>query len=307
MGREDERTDLFLVCFHHLNSPCTFLPGYGGGNRDTGGSLLTVAALIVCIQAELKGGKSVLVCFSIYFFRCTFVPGCRRGIGLPAAPYSRLRRLLYAYKRNGRAGNLIWCVSTIFLFHACTFLPGCGGGGRVAGGSLLTVAALTVCIQAEQEGGKVVLECFDIFLFRCTFRPGCGGGNRVAGGSLLTVAALNVCIQAKREGGNFFLVCFNNFFIPCTFLPGCRGEPGCRRLSTYGCGACCMHTSGTGGREICFGVFQQFNSLYIFPGLRWAGRIAGGPLLTVAAILVYISGTGGRTRVDLYLCASCLV
>ena len=34
--------------------------------------------------------------------------------------------------------------------------PGLRGGNRLAGGSLRTVAAVLVCIQAEREGGDFV-------------------------------------------------------------------------------------------------------------------------------------------------------
>ena len=41
--------------------------------------------------------------------------------------------------------------------------PGLRGGNRLAGGSLLTVAAILVRIQVEREGGDYVLVCFNIF------------------------------------------------------------------------------------------------------------------------------------------------
>ena len=42
--------------------------------------------------------------------------------------------------------------------------PGLRGGNRLAGGSLLTVTAILVRIQAEREGGNYVLVCFNIFI-----------------------------------------------------------------------------------------------------------------------------------------------
>ena len=41
---------------------CTLLPGLRGLNRLAGGSLCTVAAILVRIQAERKDGDLVLVC-----------------------------------------------------------------------------------------------------------------------------------------------------------------------------------------------------------------------------------------------------
>ena len=40
-------------------------PGLREGNLFVGDSLLTVAAVLVCIQAEREGGDFVLVCFNI--------------------------------------------------------------------------------------------------------------------------------------------------------------------------------------------------------------------------------------------------
>ena len=39
-------------------------PGLREGNLFVGDSLLTVAAVLVCIQAEREGGDFVLVCFN---------------------------------------------------------------------------------------------------------------------------------------------------------------------------------------------------------------------------------------------------
>ena len=168
-----------------------------GGGAGTGGSILTVAALNVCIQAAQEGGKPFLACFNNLFFHVHFsrAAGGEPGYG---------RRLLYAYKRHGRAANLVWRVSTIFF--PCTYLPGCGGGAGT-------------------------------------------------GGSILTVAALNVCIQAAQEGGKPFLACFNNLFFHVHFSRAAGGEPGYGRLCTHGCGAYCMHTSETRGHPFCFDVF----------------------------------------------------
>ena len=64
-----------------------------------------------------------------------------------------------------------------------------------------------------------------------------------------------------------------------------RVEPACRRLSTHGCDSYGSHTSETEGWRFGFGVCQQFYTMYNSPGLRGGNRLAGGSLLTVAAIL----------------------
>ena len=67
-----------------------------------------------------------------------------------------------------------------------------------------------------------------------------------------------------------------------------RGEPACRRLSTQVFGDFGSHTSGMEGWGLCFGVCQQFYTMYISPGLRGGNRLADGSLLTVTAILICI-------------------
>ena len=102
--------------------------------------------------------------------------------------------------------------------------PGVHGGHGLAGSSLLTVAAVLDCIQAEPDGGDLILACLNSFI-PCTLLPGLRVGNRLAGGSLLKFSAILVHIQAEWRGGGYVLVFVNNF-IPCTFLPGCAGESG---------------------------------------------------------------------------------
>ena len=76
-------------------------PGLRGGNRLAGGSLLTVTAILVRIQAEREGGNYVLVCFNI-FIQCTFLPGCAGDTRFPTNLYSRLRRSWFAAERESR-------------------------------------------------------------------------------------------------------------------------------------------------------------------------------------------------------------
>ena len=87
--------------------------------------------------------------------------------------------------------------------------PGLRGGNQLVGGSLLAVAAILICIQAEREGGDFVL-CVCQHFYTMYISPGLREGNLFVGDSLLTVAAVLVCIQAEREGGDFVLVCLNS-------------------------------------------------------------------------------------------------
>ena len=205
-----------------------------------------------CLYTSGTGGRDLFFIFYVIRFFFPHVHFSRTAggrTGLPGALYSRLRRLLYAYMRNGRASNLFWCLSTFFFFPMY-ISPGLRGGNHVAGGSLLTGTAILIRIQ-----------------------------------------------QAEREGGEFVLVCFNNV-IPCSRATG--REPGCWRLSTHGCGDFDSHTaSGTRGWGISL---VCFNNVIPCSRAAWEGRVTSGSLLTVAAILVYISETGERARVNSYLC-----
>ena len=135
-------------------------PGAHGGHRLPGSSLLTVAAVLVRIQAERKCGDLVLVCVN-NFIPCTFLPGCAGGTGSPVALYSPSRRFWTAYKRNWRVWIWFPCVSTVKL--SIYEFPGLCGGDRLPGGSLRTVAAIFVRIQ-ERNGGDLVMTSFCLFL-----------------------------------------------------------------------------------------------------------------------------------------------
>ena len=135
-------------------------PGSTPGNRLAGGSLRTVAAILVRIQAERKCGDLVLVCVN-NFIPCTFLPGCAGGTGLPVALYSPSRRFWTAYKRSWKVWIWFPCVSTIKL--SIYEFPGLRGGNRLPGGSLRTVAAIFVRIQ-ERKGGDLVMTFFILFL-----------------------------------------------------------------------------------------------------------------------------------------------
>ena len=127
-------------CFGVCQQFCTMYisPGLREGNLFVGDSQLTVAAVLVCMQAEREGGDSVLVCSTINLSTYRS-PELRGRTGLPAALYARLRRFLFAYKKNGKVGIFFWFVST-FSYHvpfsraargapACRQLSthGCGG------------------------------------------------------------------------------------------------------------------------------------------------------------------------------------
>ena len=72
------------------------------------------------------------------------------------------------------------------------------GGNRFSGGSLETFAAILVRLQAEREGGDLVLasfqQCYTVYI-----SPQLCGGNRFAGGSLETFAEIMVRLRAEWE------------------------------------------------------------------------------------------------------------
>ena len=55
-----------------------------GGNRFAGGSLVTFASILVCLQAKREGGDFVLAFFNKVML-CMVLAGCAGGTGLPAA------------------------------------------------------------------------------------------------------------------------------------------------------------------------------------------------------------------------------
>ena len=86
--------------------------------------------------------------------------------------------------------------------------PWLRGGNRLAGGSLLTVTAILVRIQAEREGGDLVLACFNICI-QCTFLPGCAGDTRLPTNLYSTLRRF--WFAAERESRDFILLCYNIF------------------------------------------------------------------------------------------------
>ena len=127
---------------------------------------------------------------------------------------------------------------------------------------------------------------FQLF-YTINISPGLRGGNQLAGGSLLTIAAILVRIQANgRVGITFWRVSTFSYHVP--FSRAARGAPACRQLSTHGCRGFGLYTSGTGRWGFGFGMFKQFYTMYISPGLRGGHAFAGGSLFTVAVILVCI-------------------
>ena len=127
------------------------------------------------------------------------LPSCAGGTGLSAALYARLRRFLFAYKKNGKVWIWFQCVSTIKL--SMYEFPGLRGGNRLAGGSLRTVAAIFVCIQVERKG--VCQHFYTMYISLGLRRE-----NRLPGGSLLTVVAIFVRIQVEQKGGNLVAAFF---------------------------------------------------------------------------------------------------
>ena len=143
--------------------------------------------------------------------------------------------------------------------------------------------------------------------FSICISPGLCGGQG-ASASLLSAAALVACIQAKGGHAGICFVCFRSCIFPFTLLPVRGGSRGCKRLSTFGGGACGMHTSGTRGWArgifVCFGpgIFP-LTFLPVCVGGRGCKHLS---TLVGGACGTHISGTGGRARV-IFVCVFALV
>ena len=70
---------VFSTILHHVCSS----PAARGGNRSSGGSLETFAAILVRLQAEWEGSEFVLASFNQLTPRI-FLAGCAGGTSLPA-------------------------------------------------------------------------------------------------------------------------------------------------------------------------------------------------------------------------------
>ena len=96
-------------------------------------------------------------------------------------------------------------------------------------------------------------------------------------------------LGSQRNGRvGILFCCVSTFLYHKYFSRAARGKSACRRLSTCGCGNFDSYTSVTGGWGFCFGVCQQFYTMYISPGLREGNLFVGDSLLTVAVVLVCI-------------------
>ena len=93
------------MCFS-IFIPCTLLPGLRGGNRLAGGSLPTVAAILVRIHAERKGGDLVLVCVSI-FIPCTSLPGLHEGNLLAGDSLLTVAAILVRIQAKREGGDFV--------------------------------------------------------------------------------------------------------------------------------------------------------------------------------------------------------
>ena len=149
-------------------------PGLGGGHRLAGSSLLTVAAVMVCVQAEPDGGDLVLACLNS-FIPCHFSRAARR---------TRACRWLSFHGGSdfglyiSGTGGWRFGFGAFNIFIPCTLLPDLRQVNRLAGGSLRTVAAILVRIQAERKGGDLLLVCVNNFI-PFTFLPGCAEDTRL--------------------------------------------------------------------------------------------------------------------------------
>ena len=96
-------------------------------------------------------------------------------------------------------------------------------------------------------------------------------------------------LGSQRNGRVGILFCCVSTFLYHAFVSrAARGKSACRRPSTCGCGNFDSYTSVTGGWGFCFGVCQQFYTMYISPGLREGNLFVRDSLLTDAAVLVCI-------------------
>ena len=107
---------------------------------------------------------------------------------------------LHTSGTGGRARRIFFLCAAALVFFHLHFSRSLWGAGGVSA-SLLSAAALVVCIQAVREGGRAeirlcasALVSTHLHFPRCVLRA--GGPNA----SLLSAAALVVCIQAVREG-----------------------------------------------------------------------------------------------------------
>ena len=89
-------------------------------------------------------------------------PGSARGE--PAC--RRLSTQVFGDFGSHTSGMEGWglCVGVCQQFYTMYISPGLREGKRLADGSLLTVTAILVRIQAKREGGDFILLCFDIFI-----------------------------------------------------------------------------------------------------------------------------------------------
>ena len=283
------REDVFLcfgLCIFYLHFYRS-LWGAGGASA----SLLSAAALVVCIQAVREGGRAGFFCIlpPLYFF-IRISSGVCGGQGGQAPLYSRWRRLWYAYQWNGRAGARGLLFRLLPPFCPYTFLPECVGGRG--------------CKRYKRYGragarGGVVFFLPCIFLF--AFLPECMGGmgcKRIStlGGSACGMHTSGTGGQARED----VFLCFGPCTFPFTLLPEFVGGRGCKRLSTLGDGACGMHTSGTGGRARVFFLYPSslvILHLHFFRSLWGAGGARASLLSVALAVCILVGRKGRRTRV----------
>ena len=103
--------------------------------------------------------------------------GCAGGTCLPAALQPRLRRLWFAFKRNGKVVIMVWRFKQFYTLYDSRRLR---GWNLFAGGSLATFASILVRLQAKRDGGDYVLASFNKFML-CIFLARYAGGTVLAG------------------------------------------------------------------------------------------------------------------------------
>ena len=146
----------FFFVLWPLHFSTRISPKVCGGQGGASASILSAAALVVCIQSGREGGRAGFVfwCFRPCICSFTFFPDCVRGRGCKR--FSTLGGGAYGMHTSGTGGRarvfFFLCASALVFFHLYFFQSVCGTGGASA--SLLSAAAFVVCIPMGREGRR---------------------------------------------------------------------------------------------------------------------------------------------------------
>ena len=203
------------------------------------------------------------MCLNI-FIPCTFLPGCAEGIGLSAALYSRLRRFWFVYKRNCRVRTLVWCVSA-FSYHVHFSRVFEGGSGLQAA---LYARLQRFWFTYKRNGGMWIwFWCVSTFLYHVHFSWSARGEQACRWLSTYSCGDFGPHISGVRRRG-FCLSVLQQLNFPCISPPGCAGRTSLPAALYAWLRQFWFVYKRNERVGICFGVFQQFYTMYISPGLR---------------------------------------